>query len=44
MALITADEHGRLLRNEMPAGWDGADVFARYTGTGIQLEPNSLIR
>lgn len=42
IALITKEEDDALtdlgLRNKMPGGWDGTDVFARYKAAGIVLE------
>jgi len=38
--LVTSEEDKRLtesgLRYAMPHGWDGSDIFARYTAVGIQ--------
>ncbi|MBQ7166900.1 MAG: hypothetical protein IJR93_08165 [Treponema sp.] len=42
IALITKEEYDAMtdlvLRNKMPGGWDGTDVFARYKAAGIALE------
>ena len=39
--LVTKAEHAKLnasgLCSTMPPGWDGCDVFARYTAAGIQF-------
>jgi hypothetical protein len=38
--LVTAEEDARLtaagLRYSMPQGWDGSDIFARYSVVGIE--------
>lgn len=43
VTLVTKAEHAKLnscgLRSTMPKGWDGVDVFARYTAACIQFTP-----
>jgi hypothetical protein len=40
--LVTHDEHNRLtklkLRSEMPANWDGSNIFARYAAAKINVK------
>ena len=37
IALITASEEKKLLKNRMPEGWDGKNIFSRYEEAGLEL-------
>jgi len=40
LATVTAEEDRLLPRRQMPTGWNGEDILARYAGTPITLVPN----
>ena len=46
LGVLTASEDKKLreagLQSKMPEGWDGVDMFARYSFVGIENQQNSL--
>lgn len=43
IAVITKDEDALLISRHMPDGWDGVDIFQRYTTKGIKLISSPFI-